>query len=140
GVYRDPEFNWLDTVAPTSVLFFNSDKLGDKYENDLFIGSVKNGTIFHFDLSKDREHLDLEGPLADRVGDNTNELRAVTFAKGLGLITDLERGPDGNFYVLSDYKRDGTLFQLTPIGNATISTKNPNAADNASITNSSSPS
>ena len=140
GVYRDPEFNWLDTVAPTSVLFFNSDKLGDKYENDLFIGSVKNGTIFHFDLSKDREHLELEGPLADRVGDNTNELRAVTFAKGLGLITDLERGPDGNFYVLSDYKRDGTLFQLTPIGNATISTKNPNAADNASITNSSSPS
>lgn len=53
GEYRDPEFDWFDTVAPTSVLFFNSDKMGDQYENDLFIGSVKNGTLYHFELSED---------------------------------------------------------------------------------------
>ena len=35
----------LQTIAPTSVLFFNSDKMGKKYENDLFVASVKNGTI-----------------------------------------------------------------------------------------------
>ncbi len=44
----------LTTVAPTSVLFFNSDKLGKNYENDLFVGSVHNGTIYHFDLTKER--------------------------------------------------------------------------------------
>ncbi|MGA7976820.1 MAG: PQQ-dependent sugar dehydrogenase, partial [Nitrososphaeraceae archaeon] len=52
GVYRDPEFDWLQTIAPTSVLFFNSDKMGKKYENDLFVASVKNGTIYHFDLNE----------------------------------------------------------------------------------------
>ena len=123
GVYRDPEFDWLQTIAPTSVLFFNSDKLGEKYENDLFIASVKNGTIYHFDLNEARTHLDLDGPLADKVADNSNELQDIIFAKGLGIITDLEVGPDGHLYVLAEHRRDGTIFRINQIVNSTIATK-----------------
>jgi aldose sugar dehydrogenase len=114
GVYMDPEFNWEDTVAPTSLLFFNSDKLGQEYQNDLFVGSAKNGTIFHFDLNENRTHLDLDGPLSDRVADTSEELGDVTFAKGIGLVTDLEVGPDGYLYVLTSIKYDAVLFRITP--------------------------
>lgn len=112
GVYRDPEFDWNETVAPTSVLFFNSSKLGGNYANDLFIGSVHNGTIYHFNLTKDRTHLDLKGPLADKVANTPEESEEIRFAKGMGLITDLEVGPDGNLYVLSFFKHDGTAFKI----------------------------
>jgi glucose/arabinose dehydrogenase len=37
----------------------------------------------------------------------------------LGLITDLQVGPDGNMYVLADYKRDGTIFRIITIDNTT---------------------
>lgn len=124
GNYRDPEFDWFDTIAPTSVLFFNSDKLGDRYENDLFIGSVKNGTLYQFELGDNRSQLDLKGPLADKIADNSSELKDVTFANKLGVITDLEVGPDGYLYVLSDFRRDGTIFKISQIDNMTSTTKN----------------
>ncbi len=119
GVYRDPEFDWLDTIAPTSVLFFNSDKLGDKYENDLFVGSVKNGTLYHFDLNEDRTHLHLEGSLSDKVASTSNESQHIIFAKGFGIITDLEVGPDGYLYILADHDRDGTIFKINRVDNST---------------------
>ncbi|MEP6576534.1 MAG: PQQ-dependent sugar dehydrogenase [Nitrososphaerota archaeon] len=114
GIYRDPEFDWVVTVAPTAVLFFNSDKLGKDYENDLFIGSVHNGTIYHFDLTKDRTHLKLKGDLADKVANTPGEVEGIRFANGMGLITDLEIGPDGYLYVLSFLKHDGTIFRIKP--------------------------
>jgi glucose/arabinose dehydrogenase len=114
GVYRNPEFNWVATVAPTSLLFFNSDKLGQEYRNDLFVGSAKYGTIYHFDLNEDRTHLDLDGPLSDKVADTPEELGNVTFAKSIGLVTDLQVGPDGYLYVLTSIKHDTLLFRITP--------------------------
>ena len=114
GVYRNPEFNWVDTVAPTSLLFFNSDKLGQEYRNDLFVASAKNGTIYHFDLNEDRTRLDLDGPLSDKVADTPEELGNVTFAKGIGLVTNLQVGPDGYLYVLTSIKHDAILFRITP--------------------------
>ncbi len=114
GVYRDPEFTWVTTVAPTSVLFLNSDKLGKNYENDLFTGSVHNGTIYHFDLTKDRTHLELKDELIDKIANTVNEVEDIRFAKGMGTITDLEKGPDGYLYVLSFLDHDGTIFRIRP--------------------------
>ena len=114
GVYSDPEFNWINTVAPTSLLFFNSDKLGQEYQNDLFVGSAKNGTIFHFDLNENRTHLDLDGPLSDKVANTPQELDEVTFANGIGLVTDVQVGPDGYLYVLTSIKHDAVLFKIIP--------------------------
>jgi glucose/arabinose dehydrogenase len=117
GTYRDPEFIWRDTIAPTSVVFIHTDNLGPKYKDNLFVGSVKNGTIFNFPLSENRTHLVLTGPLADKAADNNQETGSVTFGKNFGIITDLQIGPDGNLYVLSNYKHDGTIFKISAKNN-----------------------
>lgn len=59
GHYGTPEFIWKNTVGPSAIKFLNSDRLGKKYENDLFVGCVNLGMIFHFDLNKDRTKLRL---------------------------------------------------------------------------------
>lgn len=113
GTYRDPEFIWIDTIAPTSVLFMHTDNLGSKYKDNLFVGSVKNGTIFNFSLDKTRTHLVLSGPLSDKKADTNSETGSITFGRNFGIITDLELGPDGNLYVLANYKHDGTIFKIS---------------------------
>ena len=113
GIYREPEFIWRDTIAPTSILFINTDKLGPKYKDNMFVGSVKNGTIFNFPLDQNRTHLVLTGPLADKTADHNQETGSVTFGRNFGIITDLQIGPDGNLYVLSNYKHDGTIFKVS---------------------------
>jgi glucose/arabinose dehydrogenase len=113
GIYREPEFIWRDTIAPTSILFIHTDNLGPKYKDNMFVGSVKNGTIFNFPLNQNRTHLVLTGPLADKTADNNQETGSVTFGRNFGIITDLQIGPDGNLYVLSNYKHDGTIFKVS---------------------------
>jgi aldose sugar dehydrogenase len=112
GTYRDPEFVWQDTVAPTSILFLHTGNLGSKYKDTLFVGSVKNGTIFNFVLDKTRTHLVLSGPLLDKTADTNYETDNVIFGRNFGVITDLQIGPDDNLYVLTNYKHEGTIFKV----------------------------
>jgi glucose/arabinose dehydrogenase len=113
GHYSNPEFIWKDTVGPTAATFLDSDKLGKKYENDLFVGSI-GGRIFHFDLTADRTKLKLSGDLGDKIADSEEELGTIIFGKNLGLITDLEIGPDGHMYALSSYTDKPTIFRIIP--------------------------
>ena len=101
GKYSDPELLWMDTEGPTAAKFLNSDKLGMQYVNDMFVGDVHNGWIYHFDLNEDRTDLILEGPLADKIADTPVEMQEIIFGEGFGGITDLEVGPDGYLYVVS---------------------------------------
>lgn len=112
GIYSDPELVWNETTGPTALLFFNSDKLGRQYENDLFVGDVDFGRIYHFELNKDRTGLDLHGVLADKIVNNRNEIQDTIFAKQFGKITDMRVGPDGYLYVLSYV--DGTVYRIVP--------------------------
>src|SRR5215211_7153761 len=73
GHYRPPEFTWDKSVAPTALLFLNSDKLGSAYKNDMFIGSVDSGRLFHFDLNENRTGLNLNGTLADKIATDSTE-------------------------------------------------------------------
>jgi glucose/arabinose dehydrogenase len=100
GVYRDPEFVWQTPVGVTALKFFNSTKLGEPYENDMFVGDINGGTLYHFDLNQNRTGLALNGALADKVADNESELASVIFGTGFGGITDIEVGPDGYLYLL----------------------------------------
>jgi glucose/arabinose dehydrogenase len=114
-----PEFVWSNSVAPTAVLFFNSDKLGNQYQNDLFVGSAKD-TIFDFDLNKDRTALLLNGTLSDKISDSDTDLEDITFAKGFGIITDIKTGPDGYLYVVTGVKEDhGTIYRIVPASTST---------------------
>ncbi len=111
GKYSSPEFTW--DVAPTALKFLNSDKLGKQYENDMFVGDIKNGNLYHFDLNQQRTGLLLDGPLADKVA-SKDEINQAIFAQGFGGITDIEVGPDGYLYILTFGEEDGTIYKIVP--------------------------
>jgi glucose/arabinose dehydrogenase len=113
GKYRSPEFTWNQTIGVTAIKFLNSSKYGKKYQNDIFVGSVKpNGDLYHFKLNLNRTHLDLQGLLEDRVANNSKELENVLFGKNLGIISDITIGPDGYLYIVS--LTNGQIYRLTP--------------------------
>ena len=114
GKYSSPEFIWKDAMGVTAAKFLNSDKLGKKYENDLFVASVTLGTIFHFDLNKDRTGLKLNGSMSDKIADDNTKLDDIIFVQGLGGIQDIDIGPDGYMYVLSNYMGKPTIFRIVP--------------------------
>jgi glucose/arabinose dehydrogenase len=115
GRYSNPEFVWDRPVAPTALVFLNSDKLGQQYENDMFVGSSKKGTIYHFDLNEDRKSLDLTGDLADLVYSKKDESSKIVFGENFGIVTDLEVGPDGYLYVVSALKKsEGSIYRIIP--------------------------
>jgi len=111
GRYSNPEFSWNLTVGVTSLEFFNSDKLGIQYKNDLFVGDINRGNVYHFDLKENRTELDLPRPLNDKIAGDFQELQEVVFAKGFeGGITDIETGPDGYMYILAG---NGDIYRIS---------------------------
>ena len=111
GKYSDPKFVWNHTVAPTALLFFNSDSFGPDYKNDIFVGDYAFGRIYHFELDSERTGLRLNGTLSDKVANSDSELQSTIFGEGFGVPTDLEIGPDGLLYVSS--LRDGAVYKVT---------------------------
>lgn len=111
GDYSDPKFVWNQTVAPTALLFLNSDRFGPAYKNDMFVGDYQFGRIYHFELNSERNGLQLNGTLADRVANSDPELQETIFAEGFGVPTDLEIGPDGMLYISS--LRDGAVYRIS---------------------------
>ena len=105
GKYSSPKLVWDNTMAPSAIKFLNSDKFGKEYQNDLFVGNVNDQTIYHFDLSSNREELVLSGNLSDRISESNKDLKSYVFGEQFGRITDIEVGPDGNLYVLSHISR-----------------------------------
>lgn len=93
GAYSPPEFVWDKPVAPTALAFLDSDKLGQQYTNDVFIGTAKKGTIFRFDLNDDRESLKLAGDLADSVYSKKEDYGNAVFGENFGVVTDLKLAP-----------------------------------------------
>ena len=115
GIYSPPEFTWNKTVGPTALKFLTTDKLGQEYKNDLFVGDINNGNIYHFDLNKDRTELVLTGKLSDKVANSSEEIDEsdIVFGQGFGGITDIEVGPyDGYLYVVSS--KEGKIFRISP--------------------------
>lgn len=107
--YTAPEFIWDFTVGPITLKYFSSDKFGESFKNDLFVG-YNNGNIYDFDLNRNRTELSLAGPLADKSADKSEELEDVIFAQGFPGIVDLQVGPDGYLYTISDKN----IFRIRP--------------------------
>src|SRR5262249_53845277 len=100
--YADPKFSWFTTAGPTAIAFLDSARLGVDYRNDIFVGDINNGNLYHFHLNATRDGFDFTSPgLVDQVADNATELQEVILGMGFGGITDLKVGPDGLLYVLS---------------------------------------
>jgi len=116
GKYSPPKFTWFDDVGPTTIRFFNSDKLGNQYQDDIFVGDIINGNIYHFDLNKERAELLLpfNSSLSDKIVSSNETDDEIIFGKGFGGITDIEVGPDdGYMYVLTfDGSGKGTIYRI----------------------------
>jgi len=52
-------------VAPTALKFLNSEQLGKRYQNDLFVASFNLGEIYDFDLNGNRTKLELTNTMAN---------------------------------------------------------------------------
>jgi aldose sugar dehydrogenase len=111
GKYSPPEFVWFNTVGPTALKFLESDKLGIEYKNDMFVGDINNGFLYHFDLNKNRSELLLNGVLQDKIANEKGELADILFGQGFGGgITDLEVSPyDGYLYIVTS---SGSVYRI----------------------------
>jgi aldose sugar dehydrogenase len=128
GKYSLPEFTWFNDVGPTAIKFFNSDKLGKQYENDIFVGDIINGNIYHFKLDQQRTGLLLSSnvPLADKVVSSYDKkIDEIIFGEGFGGITDIQIGPeDGYLYILTFDKTQGTIYRIVPTTTTTTAATN----------------
>lgn len=114
--YEDPKFSWLTPVAPTDVFFMPSARLGGEYKNDLFVGALRGGKIYHYELSASRKTLVLSDGLTDLVADNDGgdrfaEQDSILFGDNFGTVTDLVAGP-GGMYVVS---LNGAIYRITTV-------------------------
>jgi glucose/arabinose dehydrogenase len=110
--YADPVFSWGRSLGVTDLEFYDSDKLGNNYTNNIFVGDFSNGHLYYFEVNEDRSGLQLEHPrLADDlVASNDRQTAAVIFGTGfIGGITDIETGSDGYLYILT---YSGKLYRI----------------------------
>jgi glucose/arabinose dehydrogenase len=118
STYYDPVFTWVDTVAPTAIAFIDSNIFNEEYENDLLVGSVKQGRIFHFNLNETRTGLELDlpsGELSDKIANVDEELDSVTLGRNFGIITDIEINPyNGKIYVVDGQTKNGKIYEIHP--------------------------
>jgi plastocyanin len=130
GKYYDPNFTWLLSIGVTDLAFVPSDKLGKEYEGNLLVGDINSGYLYRFILNQTRTGLLLNDSLSDGVANNDVEKLEAALGKMNGGITDMEIGPDGLVYVVSE---KGKIMRLEPIG--TNVTETGTAGINGTATN-----
>lgn len=113
--YSPPEFIWKKSVGPSAIKLLKSNLYGSEYENDLFVGDVNLGNLYHFELNGDRTSLEIQGKiLKDKIADSHDEIDdSIIFGKNFEKITDIEISPDGFMYILS-IQKNSYLYKLIP--------------------------
>lgn len=114
--YGDPIFSWYAPVGVTDIEFLNSTKLGEKYDDNIFVGDINNGNLYFFEVNGNRTGVTFHDPrLLDLVADpvkegEDSELSSLILGDGFGRITDIESGPDGLLYILT--YEDGKIYRV----------------------------
>jgi hypothetical protein len=69
--------------------------------DDISVGDIINGNIYHFELNKKRTELLLpsDSQLSDKIVSSNETSDEIVFGKGFGGITDIEVGSDDGLYV-----------------------------------------
>ena len=97
--YRDPEFSWLSTIAPTSIMVMATPKVRASELNEMLVADNNTGSLYVFEMNQARDGFVLSGTVSDKVADNNTERLLNVFGTGWGVTTDLDIGPDGYIYV-----------------------------------------
>ena len=120
STYSDPEFSWLDTIAPTGIVFPISSNLGPDYDDVTLVADSNNDAVYAFPLNGSRKALDLSGfsGVSDLVADTAGERDQFLFGSGFDRPTDLKIGPDGHLYVVAI--NDGAIYRIIGPGRMTV--------------------
>jgi glucose/arabinose dehydrogenase len=117
--YADPVFSWVESFGITDIEFLNSQQLGQRYVNNIFVGDITQGNLYFFEVNENRNGLMFNAQnnpgLSDLVADTEEESSSVILGTGFGGISDIETGPDGFLYVLTFDREtgDGNLYRVT---------------------------
>lgn len=129
ATYVDPDFSWRYEIGPAGTTFVSGNALGPEYNGTLWIGSARSnqqvgangGSLYRLRMTADRLHVDVSADprLADRVADNLfrnqkfegTESETLQIGTGFGITTDIEQGPDGNLYVVSN--TDNAIYKIS---------------------------
>jgi glucose/arabinose dehydrogenase len=90
-----PIYYWVPSIAPSGLAFYEGDAFPE-WRGDLFVGALRSELLARLELDGERvvaEERLLEG--------------------AIGRIRDVEVGPDGYLYLLTD-EPDGGLYRLEP--------------------------
>lgn len=99
----NPVVIWWPSIAPAGIAFYTGDKFPE-WQGNLFIGSMVTGRI------PGTGHL--ERIVFNRSGD---EIRRESLLRELGQrVRDVQQGPDGYLYVLTD-EEAGALLRIEPV-------------------------
>ena len=116
--YADPVFSWVESFGITDIEFLNSQQLGQRYANNIFVGDITQGNLYFFEVNENRNGLNLNTQshpgLSDLVADTDDESSSIILGTGFTGITDIETGPDGFLYVLTHDREtgDGNLYRI----------------------------
>jgi glucose/arabinose dehydrogenase len=116
--YADPVFSWLESFGITDIEFLNSQELGQRYANNIFVGDITQGNLYFFEVNENRNGLNFNAQshpgLSDLVADTDDESSSIMLGTGFTGITDIETGPDGFLYVLTHDREtgDGNLYRI----------------------------
>lgn len=132
ATYVDPDLSWRYEIGPAGTTFVSGNGLGAAYNGTLWFGSARSnqmvgnngGSLYRLKLTPDRMHIDVSADprLADRVADNLfsptkfegTESETLHIGTGFGITPDIEQGPDGFLYVVSN--TDNTIYKISPAG------------------------
>jgi glucose/arabinose dehydrogenase len=90
-----PVYYWDPSIAPSGMTFYQGDAFPE-WQGDLFVGALKFQLIARLEMDGDKVVAE------ERLLDGR-----------LGRIRDVETGPDGLLYILTD-DPDGGLYRLLP--------------------------
>jgi glucose/arabinose dehydrogenase len=119
--YADPLLSWEQSRGVTDLEFLKSSNLGQKYENNLFVGDITRGNLFFFEVNENRNGLQFDNNpdiANDLVVSTEDEISSITLGSGFKGITDIETGPDGNLYILTYSRADGGQGALYKISSS----------------------
>jgi aldose sugar dehydrogenase len=118
--YLDPVFSFSPSIGITDIHFFNSSKLGERYQNNIVVGDITLGNLYFFKVNSTRTGLDFgrsKSNLRDNVADGDEEFSEITFVTGFKETTDIKTGLDGLLYVLTfDLEtKEGKIFRISSL-------------------------
>ena len=109
GMVTPPIF-WVPDVAPSSVIFYNGDKF-PKWKGNALVSTLKGAHIERIVFNAKAEEI-MGGSFA---GGNSREHILYELHQR---IRQVQEGPDGNLYVLTDYTKNGAILKIEPTGPA----------------------